>query len=337
MSTVEDSAAGPTRADLLDVVSAATRMPSVHNTQPWRFVLDGRRIWLYADPSRQLQVLDPDARALDISCGAAVTGAVVTARARGYAASVTWLPRPEDPTCLAMVELAPGHRPSTVDVDLALAVEQRRTYRGAFRDAAVPVPLLDRLAQETLALGVWLGRVQRRDDLAALAALLTDAERAEQADERYRAELRSWLSDGARDDGVPLTALRRENGTVSRLPLRDFTSTAAPATYRTPPRVERSTVLVLGTDDDGPLAWLRAGHALGLVLLRLTAAGAVASPLTQALDHAADRARTAVALRLVGHPQMLLRVGYGEPVPPTPRRPLDAVVSFAGSSPAGAS
>jgi hypothetical protein len=67
---------------------------------------------------------------------------------------------------------------------------------------------------------------------------------------------------------------------------------------------------MLGTANDDRGAWLDVGRALGRLLLRATVAGLAASPLTQALDWPATRQQLRSRLSLVGHPQMLLRLGY---------------------------
>jgi hypothetical protein len=88
----------------------------------------------------------------------------------------------------------------------------------------------------------------------------------------------------------------------------------------------------MGTDGDDRQAWVQAGRALGRVLLVATAAGVAASPLTQALDWPATRSRLSSRLSLVGHPQMLLRMGYpreGAAAAVSGRRPVDEVLTVA--------
>jgi hypothetical protein len=53
------------RRTLIRCVEAATLAPSLHNSQPWRFRIDGDTIEVYADRKRRLEVLDPDARGTD--------------------------------------------------------------------------------------------------------------------------------------------------------------------------------------------------------------------------------------------------------------------------------
>jgi hypothetical protein len=92
---------------------------------------------------------------------------------------------------------------------------------------------------------------------------------------------------------------------------------------------ERDTLLLLGSDDDTPIGWLRTGRALALNVLVLTDAGLVTQPLGQVTDVPVTRARLQRELGLLGHPQLLLRVGYGHGRPLTGRRSVDEVLSSA--------
>ena len=84
---------------------------------------------------------------------------------------------------------------------------------------------------------------------------------------------------------------------------------------------------MLGTPGDDPLSWLEAGRALARLLLRAAEEGIAASPMTQVLEIPATREMLGHQLGLVGHPQILLRLGYGHGHSVSPRRPVDEVLT----------
>ena len=83
---------------------------------------------------------------------------------------------------------------------------------------------------------------------------------------------------------------------------------------------------MLSTPGDTPQDWLAAGQALGRLLLWATLFGVTASFFNQPLQVAALRPHLMAALNAPGHPQALLRLGYGAQVPATPRRPVPDVL-----------
>ena len=82
-------------------VQAATWAPSVHNTQPWSFAVDGDEIALRADSDRKLRIGDPSGREMLISCGAALMNVRLALRALGYEPQVRVLPDPDRPALSA--------------------------------------------------------------------------------------------------------------------------------------------------------------------------------------------------------------------------------------------
>jgi nitroreductase len=92
---------------------------------------------------------------------------------------------------------------------------------------------------------------------------------------------------------------------------------------------EDPQLAVLSTHSGGKASWLLAGQALQRVLLTATMRGIAASPLTQPLETAEA---WLVRDPRSGHeePQMILRIGYGLPVQPTPRRPVSEVLDETG-------
>ena len=74
------------------LLATASRAPSIHNTQPWRFRVGEYAIELYADPGRKLR-MDPLGREMLISCGAALFGLRLAVRSLGYLPIVELLHR----------------------------------------------------------------------------------------------------------------------------------------------------------------------------------------------------------------------------------------------------
>ena len=116
--------------DWVQVVAAATRAPSIHNTQPWRFTASAERLEVFLDPDRALPVLDPSARQQVISCGCAIEFAVVAATATGVATEVELLPD-ADPHHLATIRTTGPAPASDEHRALAEAIDRRHTVRAA--------------------------------------------------------------------------------------------------------------------------------------------------------------------------------------------------------------
>jgi hypothetical protein len=320
------------------VVQAATRAPSIHNTQPWRFTAAEDRLEVFFDPERALPVVDPTHRQQVISCGLAVEFAVIALQAGGHEVTVELMPDGAGSDHLATLRLA-GERPSDdVDRALAAAIVARHTQRSAFLPRAVPSELIDQVQMDAGAFDVWLQLISQGDAELTAVALLSRAEEVEQSEPGYREELERWMrTDPDAPDGVPVTAVPAEDPATrpSNWLVRDFLvgqrQPGPPAVVHDedpPPPVERPAVLLMGTMADDREAWVQAGRALARVLLRITDAGLAASPLTQALDWPATRAAMEHRLNLVGHPQMLLRLGWpATAASSTGRRPVTDVLS----------
>jgi nitroreductase len=329
--------------DWMQVVAAATRAPSIHNTQPWRFTASAEQLDVFLDPDRSLPVLDPSARQQVISCGSAVEFALVSLTAAGRIAEVDELPDDGDDLHLATIRVTGNRTPSTADQALVDAIERRHTVRAPFQPRAVPPELVERLRMEAGSYDTWLKPISRSEEEVATVFLISRAEEMEQGDPAYLAELERWLrTDPGAVDGVPVEAVpsgdphaRPSNWLIRDFVVGDREQHAfldAGDPDAPPPDVERPTVVLMGTADDDRRAWLAAGRALGRLLLIATTEGLAASPLTQAVDWPATRARLRTRLSLVGHPQMLLRMGY-PPEAPTAvvsgRRPVAEVLRFA--------
>jgi nitroreductase len=323
----------PSGDDVRAVVQLATLAPSVHNSQPWRWRWDGEVLELREDRSRALAVLDPSGRELVLSCGAALLGARLCLAELGWAAQVALLPDGDGGDVLARIRPTGRQEPTPDEHELALAAPRRVTDRDPYDRRALPPELLTALREAAEAEGAWLRVVGRDGDEVELEVLLAHADSAQRSDPAYLQELETWRTETG-EVGVPTRALPTVPSSVrgDSLSLRDFDAGHPPAGDRSPSSADRSpehpTVVVLGTQDDGRRDWLQAGQALMRVLLRATVDGVAAQPITSVLEVPPLRARLRSALGLVGHPQMVLRAGYGTAGPATHRLPVDEVLEL---------
>src|SRR5690349_10877661 len=110
------------RAQIEDVVLAATQAPSILNTQPWRFVARGDLIELHRARDRALPVTDPVSRALTVSCGAALMNLRLAVAAMGRLPEVQLLPDEGVTTLLATVRAVEPHVPTSAELRLRRSI-----------------------------------------------------------------------------------------------------------------------------------------------------------------------------------------------------------------------
>jgi hypothetical protein len=311
-------------------IALACRAPSVHNSQPWQWRTTEHTIQLLADPSRRLGQVDPDGRDLVISCGTALHHLRIALAAAGWASWVHRLPDPRHPGHIASVDMAPM-TPSDEDVKLAAAITRRRSERRLLSRWSVSTPFLDRLATAAQENGGLLADASEPGVRSRLLDAAVEAAARQNGSPAYRAELIEWSGRGRlADDGVP--AGNVPAGPAANRALRAFPAAEVVEGDPAVDADDADQLLVLATTSDDVRSQLLAGESLSAVLLTGTAMGLATCPITQPLE--VETTRRMVRDELLGGcwiPQVLIRVGWLpaslDPLPETPRRRLDQVLS----------
>lgn len=306
------------------VLDTASRAPSVHNSQPWRFRVLPDRIELHPDLERQLPATDPDGHELRLACGAALFNLRVALQVSGIRPLVTIMPGSDAPGALAVVRRGGVLHPDDEMRRLLQAVPQRRTNRRPFFESGVDKRHRHALVRAAELERSWLHVVETREEVARMKNYVRRAHFLQQEDPGVRAELESFTGQPAgATDGIPAANAGFQPETQDEWIFRDFG-----AQERLPGKDYESNplVAVVCSHYSGPLADVQAGQAMQRVLLTATTLGLAASFMSQPIEVPPVREELRRALGGMLVPHTLLRVGYSTPVPATPRRPVAEIL-----------
>jgi hypothetical protein len=318
-------------SDIDKLLRAATLAPSLHNSQPWAFAFGSNHVEVYLDASRQLPNADPTGRSLRISCGAAIFNLRVAGEHLGFRPHLRLNPDPTEPTLVAVAKLGqPRPRPGPLD-RFYPAIARRRTNRRPFRNQNLPYSVLAALDEAARAEGAILRIYNDPDEVCRIIELTHSADLADATEPGRTTERQAWVGGRFRDDGIPAGSLG-PRPLAQRAAFRDLgQAVGIPRDYA---QFEAApTIAILSTVHDQPIDWVRAGQSLERLLLEATLAGVAASFLNQPLENDDLRQIVSSPASGVGHPQMIVRLGFGDEAPATPRRALSQVLRVPRTTP----
>ncbi|GAB2926991.1 nitroreductase [Streptomyces mayteni] len=308
----------PGEQTVTSLVRAATAAPSLHNAQPWRFryLSESGVVEVRAALDHVLPHSDPHGRALHMGCGAALLNLRVAAAHAGILADTALLPDRYDPRLLATVTLSreaageaegDGGGAGEAELgDLYDEIRRRRTSRLPFGDERVPDPVRASLRDAAEREGAQL-HFPSSWHTETVLDLIHDAEGRDQVDPGRSAELSQWTETPPGHDFVGRPIPAEPHSTVVE-------------------HEETPQLALLGTAEDRPADWVRAGQAMERVLLLATGEGLSTALSSEAVEWSDLRWTVRDPLSAMGQVHVVLRFGYGPPVPATPRRPVSQVL-----------
>ena len=311
-------------------VELACRAPSLHNSQPWRWVATPAGVDLFTDPHRVVRSTDSSGREAIISCGALLDHYRTAMAAAGWNTHTDEFPNPNALQHLASIYFTPLEYVTQACRDRADAILRRRSDRLPFGppghwESFVTI-LRNSLESDLVAVEVLADDV--RPQLHE-ASRLTESLR--RYDDFYHNELQWWTSPFRQSEGVPADALVSRSESDRVAVDRRFPPTGV-SERRAATANDQAKILVLSTPEDTRADALHAGQVLSKVLLECTMAGLATCPLTHITELEASRDIIRDLMVTKAMPQVLIRVGTAPDVedvpPPTPRRSLSEVLEF---------
>lgn len=319
-------------SDLIrNAVTLASRAPSLHNSQPWRWLAKGPELQLHLDRSRIVRNTDRGGREAVIGCGAMLDHLRSAIAAAGWVSHVDRFPNPNDVAHLATVEFSRTEYVTEAQRRRADAILRRRTDRLPFlapRNWEAFEPVL-RAELDTDAARLDVLADELRPELLQASAL---TEALQRFNTGYQAELDWWTAPFESSEGIPRSALTSVNE-ADRVEVNRSFPVEGRGTRRADIGDDRAKILILSTPDDSRRDALACGEALSVVLLECTVAGLATCPVTHVTEIPSARAVVAELISAPGVPQVLVRVGQAPDIgaipPMTPRRDRDDILRFA--------
>lgn len=315
--------------ELEELVRMATLAANGHNTQPWRFRLDDRKVTILPDLSRRTAVVDPDDHHLFVSLGCAAENLVIAGAALGLGSEVVIGAGAEPQIDIALSSVGPGAQ------ELYQAIPLRQSTRSVYDGQAISaadMALLERAARED---GVSVQVFTAQADRDAILDFVIQANSAQMDDPAFVQELVAWLRFS------PARAVETGDGlfgACSGNPVLPewigptlfglvFRKGSENDKYRDQIRSSAGIAVFVGDRAD-PEHWIKVGRSFQRFALPATALGIRSAHLNQPIEVPSVRSEFARWLGIPeARPDLVIRFGRAPAMPMSLRRPVSAVLA----------
>jgi hypothetical protein len=314
-----------------ELIRYATLAPSGHNTQPWKFSIKENSIRIFPDFTRHLTVVDPDNRELYISLGCALENLVIAARYAGYDSEVEYFPTGEPAECL----LVTLKRINTAKDDVLFqAIPERHTNRSEYNKQQIPTADLKKLEAAPKENGINSLLLTKSGTIGQIIELIREGNNIQMNNDAFMDELVSWIrfSDAEAEkfrDGLTSRAMGRSPapGWLGRLFMNLFVSAKNQSKTDEKNIRSSSALLVMVSEKNDKKSWVDVGRSFERIALTLTTLNIKNAHLNQPCE--VPQLKTQLQQHLAlgnAHPQLILRIGYAEPLPHAPRRTVEQIL-----------
>ena len=310
-----------------ELVRYATLAPSSHNTQCWKFAVVDKAITILPDLSRRTPAVDPDDHHLFVSLGCAAENLVQAALAHGLAGDVRF----DAASDAVRVTLAPTPARTS---PLFKAIPERQCTRGDYDGKPLSNEELRLLESAATADGVRVLLLTERSAMEQVLDHVVRGNTAQLADPAFVKELKAWIRFNGTDAARNRDGLYSVSSGSPSIPtwIGDlafglfFTPSSENDKYARQIRSSAGIAVFVGKGAD-KAHWVQVGRCYERFALQATALGIRNAFLNQPVEVPSVRPLFASAMGLAGQrPDLVVRFGRGATLPPSLRRPVQAVL-----------
>lgn len=313
----------------LFLIEQAGKAPSGHNTQPWQFLLHDSGIDIRPDYRRALPVVEPDHRELFVSLGCAAENLCIAAAHRGYHTSLSI-----DDNGIIRIRLSRTMPPQSAQHFAHISV--RQTNRSLYNGKRIPAHDMATLRSVTTENGIAIHDFANGTPAyAAIADLIYASNRLQMRSQAFCHELQQWMRYNKKHQDDTRDGLSYAVFGAPNLPrfLAQFIITHT-LNADSQNRSERKKIaaashfILLTAHDNTRVQWIQLGRTLQRLLLTATALDIAHAYANQPNEIPELSEKMATILGITEeHPVILLRLGYGKPMPYSLRKPASATLA----------
>ncbi len=316
-----------------ELVYYASKAPSGHNSQPWKFTIKENIIEIHPNLTCALPVVDPDNRELFISLGCATQNLCVTALHFGY--DCCWkIKQNSQNTHYIVIEI--NKLKEKQGNQLFDFIDKRQTNRNVYDGKIVENDIIEQLQKisNENSVGIYFFK-NGEANFQTLKEAVFKGNEIQMNDIRFKKELLSWIRFNKKEVD------RLQNGLTYKVmgapPTPKFIGKMIVQSFLKSKKQNKSDAekinssshfILFTTKENTVHQWVKLGVELQKILLNLTKLGISCSYLNPPCE------LKSLALQLQKnmpinneYPSILLRIGYAKNVPFSPRKDIEKIIN----------
>lgn len=316
------------KTDFIQIASYASKAPSGHNTQPWKFHITDSTITVLPNLDVALPVVDRNNRELFISLGCAVENLCIAASYFGYTTHII-------ECSIEAIILELTKNALTIEDSLFHQIEKRQTNRNIYNGNKISDGILQQLQSIPKENGIQFYFNEINTPFAnTITQYIMKGNEIQMADIAFKNELLSWMRFNKKQVEAThngLSYLVFGNPPLPRILARPIVSLfLKPNAQNKSDRKKidsSSHFVVCATQRDTIEEWINLGRTLQRFLLKVTEIGISYAFLNQPCEVAALAFDLREKLPVnKEHPTLIMRIGYAKQIPYSPRKKIETLL-----------
>jgi hypothetical protein len=244
--------------------------PSAHNMQPWRFKINQHKLQIFQNEKYMLKIADPTKREAFLGIGACIENFVVATEYFGLELKVNQLAFINTDSLAAELVINQSGKTSAKDSNFFQGITRRHTNRGLYQANLPDETLIDKIKALPTLEGVRIFTITDREAKSRIAKLTGQGLYIALSLRKMREEMIDIVSkvQDQRQTGMYVEAM--VSGFRNRVPMswagrklviKMMARDVCKRFDKTP------LIIIIGSVQDGPTAWIQAGRVMEKILL----------------------------------------------------------------------